>query len=169
MKMRGPANGDVRNAPKNPLMAESDDRVTTGGGIWAFSAIVVPTAPVETVSGPSGPEGSSADKGDQSPEKEFDPPFQVKPAFLGKLDKVLCHDGDLAVKIMPYQPGTKPTDHTDYEDPGIKDRGQGVHGNPVPQEPGDYILQGEEGDHQEGADYPDYGDKDEQEIELPVV
>ena len=154
MKMRGPANGEVRNAPKNPLMAESAERVTTGGGIRAFSAIVVPTEPVETVSGPSGPRGAPADKGDQSPDKEFNPPFQVKPAFFGKLDKVLCHDGNLTVTIMPYQPDTKPPEDTDYQDQWIEDRGQGVHRNPVPQEPGDYILQEEEGDHQEGADQP---------------
>ena len=58
IKMSAPANGDVRNAPKKPLMAESAERVTTGVGMRAFSAIAPPTAPVATVSGASGPSGA---------------------------------------------------------------------------------------------------------------
>ena len=58
MKIRAPANGEVRNAPKKPLMAESAERVIKGGGMRAFSAIVPPTAPVATVSGASGPSGA---------------------------------------------------------------------------------------------------------------
>ena len=73
MKRRAPAKGDVRNAPKKPLMAASDERVTIGSGMRAFSAIAVPAAPAETVSGASGPRGAPQTS-DTSPRKKSSTP-----------------------------------------------------------------------------------------------
>ena len=169
MKMRAPANGEVRNAPKKPLMAERAERVTTGGGMRAFSAMVPPAAPVETVSGASGPSGAPQTRETSPRKKSSNASFQGKPPFLTKLDEILCHDGNVPLKIMPYHPGTQPPGKTDNQDAGIKNRRQGVNRYVFPEDSRQNVLEENKRDHHEGADNPDEGDKEQEKVKLSGV
>ena len=67
---------------------------------------------------------------------------------------------------MPYHSGTQPAGNTDYQDHGIKNRRQGVNRNVFPQGGGQEVLQENEGDHHEGADNPNQGDEEQENVEL---
>ena len=129
----GSANGDVRNAPKKPLMAESAERVTTGAGRRAPRRFRAHSAPEATLVGPPG-RGGLRRPGRRGPgRRSLDSPFQGESPFSIELDEVLGHDGDLSVEIRAGVPtGTQPAGYTDRQDKGVEDRGAGVDGNVFP-------------------------------------
>ena len=122
-----------------------------------------------TVSGASGPSGAPQTSETSPRKKSLQSSFQGKSPFLIKLDKILCHDGNLTVKIMPYHTGTQPAGNTDYQDHGIKNRRKGVNRNVFPEGCSQNVFKEHEDDHHEGADNADQGDEEQEKIELFCV
>ena len=58
---------------------------------------------------------------------------------------------------------------TDNHDQGIKNRGKGVDRNILPQEGNQGVLEENKDDHHEGADTPDQGDKEQENVELTGI
>ncbi len=70
---------------------------------------------------------------------------------------------------MPYHSRTQPPNNTDNQNDGIKNRRQGVNRYVFPQDSGQKFLEENKRDHHEGADNPDEGDKEQENVELSGV